>query len=202
MPDILYELGSPGDSALECVSAGVEEVLKLKVINPSRIGLTGHSFGGYETTYIVGKSKLFAAAVGGAAQTDLVSCYLGVSDGYKKPEFWRFEDYSNRMGKTLFEDWDNYIYNSPVSNAGKIETPLLLWTGDKDGSVAPTQSMELYLALRRLEKEVVLLRYKEESHSITNELKQMDLTLKILDWFNHYLKDMPSQSWMKANANP
>ena len=62
--------------------------------------------------------------------------------------------------------------------------------------------MELYLALRRLEKEVVLLRYKEESHSITNELKQMDLTLKILDWFNHYLKDMPSQSWMKANANP
>ena len=112
LPDILYELGSPGDSALECVSAGVEEVLKLKVINPSRIGLTGHSFGGYETTYIVGKSKLFAAAVGGAAQTDLVSCYLGVSDGYKKPEFWRFEDYSNRMGKTLFEDWDNYIYNS------------------------------------------------------------------------------------------
>ena len=106
------------------------------------------------------------------------------------------------MGKTLYADWSNYIYNSPITNAGNIETPLLLWTGDKDGSVSPKQSMEMYLALRRLEKKVLLLQYTNESHSITEERKQIDLTTKILDWFNYYLKDEPVKIWMLPNVNP
>ena len=202
LPDIVYEVGSPGDSALDCVTAGVEAVLKLNMVDAKKIGLTGHSFGGYETTYIVGKSNLFATAVAGASQTDLVSCYLTSGEAYQKPEFWRFEEYSNRMGKMLFDDIDKYIYNSPIFNAPIISTPLLLWTGDKDGVVAPKQSMELYLALRRLKKEVVLLRYKDEYHSISNVHNQMDLTSKISNWFNYYLKDEPSDLWMKPNYNP
>lgn len=201
LPDIVYEVGSPGDSALDCVTAGVEEVLTLNLINAEKIGLTGHSFGGYETTYIIGKSKLFSVAVAGAAQTDLVSCYLTLSDAYKKPEIWRFENYSNRMGKMLFDDWDNYIYNSPVYNAAAITAPLLLWTGDKDGIVAPSQSMELYIALRRLQKKVVLLRYKGQHHALSTERNQIDLTSRISDWFNHYLKEKPIKDWMKTNVN-
>lgn len=202
LPDIIYEVGSPGDSALGCVTAGVEQVLNLNVVDASKIGLIGHSFGGYETTYIIGKSTLFAAAVAGASQTDLVSCYLTSGAAYQKPEYWRFEEYSNRMGKILFDDLDNYIYNSPVFNAKTILTPLLLWTGEKDGVVAPKQSMELYLALRRLEKEVVLLRYKNEYHSISDIKKQKDLTSKISNWFNHYLKNESLQPWMMPNFNP
>lgn len=202
LPDIVYEVGSPGDSALDCVSAAVQEVQKLGIVDLARIGLTGHSLGGYETTYIIAKSKLFAVAVGGASQTDLVSCYLTVGEAYKRPEFWRFEDYTNRMGKMLFEDMDNYIYNSPVFNASTITTPLLLWTGDKDGIVAPKQSMELYLALRRLGKKVALLRYRDEYHSLSDSRKQVDLTLKIADWFNYYLKEGSPKLWMEANANP
>lgn len=198
LPDIVYEVGLPGDSALDCVTAGVEAVLALNLINPAKVGLTGHSFGGYETTYIVGKSKLFAAAVGGASQTDLISCYLSVSENYKRSEFWRFEDYTNRMGSMLFDDLENYIYNSPVYSAATVSTPLLLWTGDKDGVVAPTQSMEFYLALRRIGKQVCLLRYKNENHVVQDENKQIDLTLKIADWFNYYLKDAPLRSWMKT----
>lgn len=201
LPDIVYEVGLPGDSALDCVTSGVTEVLKLNVINPEKIGLTGHSFGGYETTYIIGKSKLFAAAVGGASQTDYISSYLSVSENYKKAEFWRFENYTNRMGKMLFDDLDNYIYNSPVFNAANVTTPLLLWTGDKDGVVAPTQSMELFLALRRLRKKVTLLRYRDENHVILDEKKQIDLTLKILEWFNHYLKDEPIKPFMESKTN-
>ena len=201
LPDIVYEVGLPGDSALDCVTAGVEAVLALNVVTPEKIGLTGHSFGGFETTYIIGKSKLFAAAVGGASQTDLISCYLSVSENYKKAEFWRFENYTNRMGKMLFDDLDNYIYNSPIFNAPNVSTPLLLWTGDKDGVVAPTQSMEYYLALRRLRKEVTLLRYRDENHVILDEKKQVDLTLKISEWFNHYLKDEPIKPWMESNTN-
>ena len=201
LPDIVYEVGLPGDSALDCVTAGVEAVLDLNVVNPEKIGLTGHSFGGYETTYIIGKSKLFAAAVGGASQTDLISCYLSVSENYKRSEFWRFEDYTNRMGSMLFDDLENYINNSPVYNAATVSTPLLLWTGDKDGVVAPTQSMELFLALRRLGKNVSLLRYRNENHVISNESSQIDLTLKIADWFNYYLKDEPFKPWMEANKD-
>lgn len=201
LPDIAYEVGSPGDSALDCVTAGVEVVLKLNVVNPLKIGLIGHSFGGYETTYIIGKSKLFATAVGGAAQTDLVSCYLTVGENYKKSEFWRFEDFTNRMGKMLFDDFDNYLYNSPIYNAPSISTPLLIWTGAKDGVVMPKQSMELYLALRRLGKPVSLLRYKNEHHTISDFKNKVDLTLKIKDWFNYYLKDLPLSPWMSSNAN-
>lgn len=201
LPDIVYEVGSPGDSAFDCVTAAVEEVLSLHVIDATKIGLTGHSFGGYETTYIIGKSKLFATAVAGAAQTDLVSCYLTVGEAYKRSEFWRFEDYSNRMGKMLFDDLNNYIYNSPIYNATNINAPVLLWTGDKDGVVAPKQSMELYLSLRRLGKKVALLRYKDEYHSVSDASKQVDLTAKIADWFNYYLKEYPSAPWMEITTN-
>lgn len=201
LPDIVYDVGAPGDSALDCVTSGIEEVLKLNAVNQLKIGLTGHSFGGYETTYIIGKSNLFAAAVGGAAQTDLVSCYLTVGENYKKSEFWRFEDFTNRMGKMLFDDFDNYLYNSPIYNAPSIATPLLIWTGVKDGVVMPKQSMELYLSLRRLEKPVTLLRYNNEYHTISDLKNQVDLTLKIKDFFNYYLKDLPLNTWMKSNAN-
>lgn len=198
LPDINYTLGLPGDSAIDCVTAAVESVLSLGNIAPSKIGLIGHSFGGYETSYIITKSRLFATAIAGAAQTDYISGYLQVSENYKKAEFWRYEEYTNRMGKSLFENLDGYIYNSPVYNAQGIETPLLLWTGEKDKHVAPTQSMELYLAMRRLGKKVTMLQYSNEDHSLFNVEKQADLTFRVSEWFDYYLKDKPLKNWMSG----
>lgn len=202
LPDISYTIGKPGDSALDCVTAAVNTVLDLGVVNPTKIGLQGHSFGGYETSYILTKSKLFATAVAGSAQTNLISGYLDVSENYKKAEFWRYESYTNRMDKPLFEDISGYIYNSPVFKSQSIVTPLLLWTGDHDTQVAPSQSMELYLAMRRLGKKVTMLRYPNENHTLAEPTKQADLTQKIVDWFGHYLKDSPPKQWMLANDNP
>lgn len=196
LPDINYTIGSPGESATDCVTSAVKQVLKLGDVNPKKTGLIGHSFGGFETTYIIGKSNLFAAAIAGAAQTDYLSGYFTVSENYKKAEFWRYEFFQNRMGKPLFEDLEGYIHNSAVYNSPTIETPLLLWTGAKDGHVSPLQSMELFLAMRRQGKKVTMLRYPEEDHSLENELKQADLAQKVMDWFDYYLKDQPAKKWM------
>ena len=166
-------------------------------VNPKRVGLIGHSFGGFETTYIITKSNLFATAVAGAAQTDYLSGYFTVSENYKRAEFWRYEYFTNRMVKPLFADFEGYLYNSSVYKAPDITTPLLLWTGEKDKHVAATQSMELYLAMRRLGKNVTMLRYPNEDHSLENPDKQVDLAQKIREWFDHYLKGTTQKEWME-----
>lgn len=159
-------------------------------------GLIGHSLGGFESSYIVTKTNLFAAAIAGASMTDHLSGYLTVSENYKKAEIWRFEYYTNRMGKPLFDNFIGYLQNSAVYNAPNINTPLLLWTGEKDKHIAPTQTMELYLAMRRLGKKVTLLKYPKEDHNLENPEKQADLSTKVLDWFDFYLKDMRQPKWM------
>lgn len=196
MPDIEYKMGSPGDSAVFCVTSAVNETLKRGDIISSKLGLIGHSLGGFESSYIVTKTNLFAAAVAGASMTDHLSGYLTVSENYKKAEIWRFEYYTNRMGKPLFDNFIGYLQNSAVYNAPNIKTPLLLWTGEKDKHIAPTQTMELYLAMRRLGKKVTLLKYPKEDHNLENPEKQADLSSKVLDWFDFYLKDMNQPEWM------
>lgn len=202
LPDIEYKLNSPGDSALDCVTSVVKKVLSIEIVNPNKIGLIGHSFGGYETSYILTKSNIFATAIAGAPQTNYVSSYLDISANYKKAEFWRYEYSTNRMNKPLFDSMDNYIHNSPVFNSANITTPLLIWTGSKDLQVSQSQSMELYLALRRLGKKVIMLRYPDEGHSLHDSIKQIDLTQKIIEWFDFYLKDKPISHWMRENVNP
>lgn len=197
MPDIDYIMGEPADSAVTCVTAAVNAVLSQVNINPKKIGLIGHSFGGFESSYIITKSNLFAAAVAGASQTDHLSGYLTISENYKKAETWRFEYFTNRMIKPLFDNLEGYMHNSPVYGVPNIMTPLLLWTGENDKHIASTQSTELYLAMRRLGKKVTMLRYPKENHSLENPEKQADLVKKVMEWFDYYLKDLPKKDWME-----
>lgn len=198
LPDIEHELGNPGFSALDCVVSSVKKVLADFPVNAKKIGLAGHSFGGYETDFIITQTDLFAAAVAGAAPTDFNSSYLTYNKLDYKPEFWRFEDFQMRMGTTIFDDYDLYQNNSPVRHAAKITTPLLAYTGDSDSAVEHTQSKEFYLALRRLNKEHILLIYPDEEHIIVKGKNQIDLTKKLQDWFNYYLKESPKPNWMNA----
>ena len=113
------------------------------------------------------------------------------------PNYWRFENYQSRMGKSLFEDRAGYQRNSPIANIEKINTPLLTWNGLDDLLVNPTQSYSLYTALRRLQKKNVLLLYEQERHTIVNKMNQQDLTLKVENWFKHYLQGNEEMEWMK-----
>ena len=187
--DIEYEVGEPGISATDCTVAAVKAALANKSINPKKIGLIGQSFGGYETNFIITQTNLFSAAVSGASVADLQRHYLSIGWYNGRPEVFRFEHQQWRMGKSLFDDREAYIRNSPVTFVENVTTPLLLWSGEGDRQVHYFQSIAYYLALRRLGKEQIMLLYPNEEHALVKPNFQVDLTTRVEDWFDHYLKD-------------
>ena len=198
-PDIVYEYGNLAESVTKSVLSAVDAVLVKGDVNPKRIGLIGHSFGGYEVDLIITQTDRFATAVAGSAWTDLISSYLYVSGSRKQPDFYRAEKDQIRIGKSLFEDMQSYLKNSPVLLASNVKTPLLGWVGEEDRHIHSMQSMEFYLALRRLNKEHTLLVYPNEEHNIIIKNNAEDLNVRIAQWFNYYLKDEAKQDWMNSD---
>ncbi|MFC6095463.1 alpha/beta hydrolase family protein [Flavobacterium qiangtangense] len=196
LPDIRHGIGNPGKDAAESLNAVLDRVISDYPVDPARLGLVGHSFGGYETAAVIGYSSRFKAAVMGAGMSDAVSWYLSVNTNNAMPNFWRYENGQSRIGKSLFEDLDNYLENSPVLSAAKIQTPLLIWTGAEDRQVQPAQSYAMHLALRRLGKPCTMLVYPNEDHSFFGGDSSRDLTLRMQQWFDHYLKGSETD-WIK-----
>ncbi len=189
-PDIRYTFNDLGKSAVRCVETGVRAVLSKGLVAYDRIGLIGHSFGGYETAFIVTQTDLFAAAVVGAGVTNLVSSYHTVNGNLNRDKINFFEDGIYRFRDSFYENPEAYIRNSPLHHAADINTPLLLWTGEEDYHVHWRQSIELYLGLRRLGKTCELLIYPGEAHTMWKKPKnQIDLTKRIKQWFRKYLKE-------------
>ncbi|TRW99022.1 alpha/beta hydrolase family protein [Flavobacterium gawalongense] len=198
-PDITYEVGEPGKSATDCVVAAVKAVTAKGIVEEEHIGLTGASFGGYETAYIVSQTNIFAAAIAGCPLTDFVSQYLSLDGTGGTPRMWRYESQQQRMGASLFENYQGYIENSPVAQAAKINTPLLLWSGLEDTMVSWTQGLELHLALRRLQKPNQFLVYPGENHSFLKQETKNDLTQRAKEWFDFYLKERPCIGKLSSN---
>ena len=195
-PDIIYEIGNPGMSATDCVVAATKSIIERGIVQKDKIGLTGHSFGGYETNFILTQTNLFATAVSSAGIADLTSFYLTMGWNTGTPEIWRFENQQWRMGKSLFQDREGYDRNSPIAHVENITTPLLTWTGGDDMQVDWHQSVAFYVALRRLQKKHVMLIYPKEHHVIMAPKTQKDLSIRLGQWFNHYLKGEKPADWM------
>ncbi|UPT69971.1 MAG: prolyl oligopeptidase family serine peptidase [Flavobacterium sp. JAD_PAG50586_2] len=200
LPDIAYEEGEPGSSAVDCVTAAVDEVLEHESVDPQRLGIFGHSFGGYETNFIITQTNKFAAAISGAGISDIISSYLTIGRTYNTPNNWRYEYNQFRMGVSLFEGYDKYLKNSPVTFAKNVETPILVWTGEADKSVDHNQSLELHLALRRLQKPSILLLYEGGGHSLIKMEHQIDLTHRTQDWWDYYLKGTVKPDWLNPDS--
>lgn len=188
LPDISYKIGSPGVSALQSVLASIEVVLKQKSIDRTRLGLIGHSFGGYETSYIVSQTNLFSAAVAGAAVTDLISSYHDVAWDWNMNQMWRFEAQQLRMGASYYSSKDAYHQNSPLNYVEDIKTPLLLWAGKQDGNVNWSQSVYLYMGLKRLNSEAKLILFENEGHFLIDKVNQNFLRFETKKWFDTILK--------------
>ncbi|UFH36532.1 alpha/beta hydrolase family protein [Flavobacterium acetivorans] len=199
-PDIVYHQGQPGKSAMDCVLAAVDQSLLTASISPEHIGLIGHSFGGYETNFIISHNNRFAAAVAGAGVADLTSFYLQINGVTGKANYWRFEFQQFRMGTSLFENKQGYLNNSPILDAANVNTPLLSWSGDSDPQVHYLQTVHFFMALRRMQKPSTMLLYPNEGHALEQRKNQQHLTQHIEKWFDHYLKKEVSEN-LKSPPN-
>jgi dienelactone hydrolase len=198
MPDIVYRDRNPGLSALDCVTAGVNAVLKKNVgVDPKKLGLMGHSWGGYQTAFIVTQTNMFAAANAGAPLTELRSMYnsfywnVGITDQVI------FEASQGRMGVPWWEDPASYRANNPLDHAEKIQTPLLVEFGDQDGAVDFHQGQQLYNTLRRMGKPIVMLVYVGENHNNSRRPNQVDYAARQRHFFDVYLKGAKPEPWLR-----
>ncbi|MFA4870184.1 MAG: prolyl oligopeptidase family serine peptidase [Pedobacter sp.] len=195
-PDIYYKIGETGDAAKRSVEEALDKVVESISLDQDRIALIGHSFGGYETNFIITGSNRFRAAVSGASLSDLVSGYHFLNKASYRPEFWRYEQYSLRMGKPFFEIPEIYLKNSPLHHAQKISTPLLLWAGTKDAQIDYQQSLSFFLALKRQQKKVTMLLYEDE-HVLFDRENKYDLKYRLKQYFDFHLKDSAKPDWLE-----
>jgi dipeptidyl aminopeptidase/acylaminoacyl peptidase len=195
-PDIVYRIGEPGLSAVECVVPAVEAVIKKGVVDPQKIGLMGHSWGAYQTAFIITQTNLFSAAVAGAPLINMISMYSSVYWNTGSTNQVIFETSQGRLPNPYWEDWDAYVRNSPLFNAQNINTPFLVAFGDNDGAVDWNQGVEMYNAMRRRQKEFVMLVYDGENHSLSKKEDQIDYAKRVQDWFKHYLLGEPAEDWI------
>ena len=195
-PDIVFRPREPGLSVVECVTPGVKRVAQMGLIDPKRVGVVGHSWGGFDTAYLATHTDIFSAAVAGAAITNLVSNYGNHHWSSGIAETDHIETGQQRMEVPLWEDFQAYVRNSAVFNVQNMRTPLMLMTGDNDGTVFWHQAVELYNIARRAKKNVVMLVYNGEDHGLRQRKNQVDYQRRILEWFGHYLKGDQAQPWI------
>lgn len=196
LPDVRFEIGRPGMSAVKAVVPGVQKLVEMGVADPDALGLHGHSWSGYQTAYVVTQTNIFAAAVAGAPVSNMTSAYGGIRYGTGLARQFQYEKTQSRLGKSLWEGRHLYIDNSPLFLADRIETPLLIQFGDVDEAVPWTQGVELYLAMRRLGKESVFLQYRDEPHHLKKYPNKLDYAIKMKQYFDHYLKGEPAAAWI------
>lgn len=197
LPDIVYQYERTGFSATDCVVAATQKAIASASIDTKKIGLVGHSFGGYETSFIITQTNIFSAAIASAGIHDFISYSLNEDDSHISSH-WRLEQFQMRMKKPFYENFQGYLDNSPVYHALNVKTPLLSYTGMKDVHVDAKQTYELYFALRRLHKEHIMLLYPDEGHILMQPKHQYDISVKMMEWFDYYLKGSAKPNWFEA----
>jgi len=200
VPDIPYRIGYPGESAVDAVVPGVLNLVDQGFVDRDKIGLQGHSWGGYQIAYMVTRTDLFAAAEAGAPVANMVSAYGGIRWQSGMSRAFQYERTQSRIGGSLWETPLRYIENSPIFTADKIRTPLLMMHNDADGAVPWYQGIELFSALRRLGQPVWMLNYNGEAHGLRQQHNRRDWAIRMQQFFDHYLMDQPSPVWMEEGV--
>ena len=200
-PDVYIEIGKPGESAYDAVVSGTRALIDRGIIDSSRIGLQGHSWSGFLVAYLVTRTDIFKCVNIGAATVNLTSVYTAIREGSGQPNMFMFEDWQCRMGATLWDDLDGYITNSPLLFADRIHTPALIFHCDQDEAVSFYDGRNLFLALRRLQRPVWMLNYMGQGHFLTSRPAEVDWTIRLQQFFDHYLKDTLMPRWMKEGIN-
>ena len=201
-PDVIYREGYPGESAYNCVMSGISSLLQEGFIDKDRIGLQGHSWGGYQAAYLATKTDLFAAIESGAPVVNMFSAYGGIRWGSGRSRQFQYERTQSRIGGTIWDYPLRYIENSPLFFTDKINTPILILHNDEDGAVPWYQGIEWFTALRRLGKPAWFLNYRGEPHWPVKAPNRADFQTRMAQFFDYYLLDAPQPKWMKEGVSP
>ncbi|MEP6780743.1 MAG: prolyl oligopeptidase family serine peptidase [Gemmatimonadaceae bacterium] len=197
-PDVVYEIGKPGSSALDCVLAATKKVIELGYADPKHIGLQGHSWGGYQSSFIVTQTDIFAAVVTGAALTDYISMNNLLYKQSGSLNSALLETGQGRMGEnvTPYNSRELWVNQSPIEHVRNIKTPFLILQGTADGAVDWNEGLEFFNAARRNGKQVIFLSYPNEPHHLAIKENQKDFQIRMKQYFDHYLMDKPAPKWM------
>lgn len=197
MPDIRYDPGYPARGAYDCIMSGTDVVLeKYANIDSTRLGLQGQSWGGYQTAQLITMTTRYKAAMAGAPVSNMFSAYGGIRWGSGLNRQFQYERSQSRIGKTIWEAPELYVENSPLFGLPQVQTPLLIMHNDKDGAVPWYQGIELFVGLRRLNKPVWMLNYNEDDHNLMKDANRRDLSIRMRQFFDHYLLDDPAPLWL------
>ncbi len=196
LPDVRFEIGRPGFAATKSVVPGIQRLVELGIADPDKLGLHGHSWSGYQTAFIVTQTDIFDAAVSGAPVSNMTSAYGGIRWASGLARSFQYEKTQSRIGETLVEAPLKYVENSPVFYADQITTPMLIQHGDDDGAVPWYQSIEMYLAMRRYDKDVIFLQYHGEPHHLQKYENKLDYAIRMKEYFDYYLKGEGEPEWI------
>jgi hypothetical protein len=196
LPDIKYYIGNPGYDALDAIMSGARKLIDLGIADSTKFCIQGHSWSGYQTAFIATQTDFFKAACAGAPVGNMTSAYgqIRLESGLTRQ--FQYEAQQSRIGGTLWDSLDNYIRNSPVFNANKAVTPLLIMFGDMDEAVPWQQGIELYMAYRRLGKNAIFLQYENEPHHPKKYQNKLDYSIKMKEFFDHYVLGKPAPEWI------
>ncbi|MBV6443486.1 MAG: hypothetical protein EPGJADBJ_05242 [Saprospiraceae bacterium] len=201
-PDIHYRTGYPGESAFNAIMSGVTALINKGFVDPQRVALQGHSWGGYQAAYLVTRTNLFRCAEAGAPVANMTSAYGGIRWESGLSRAFQYEHQQSRIGGTLWEYPLRFLENSPLFTLDKVQTPLLILHNDKDGAVPWYQGIELFSALRRLGKPAWLLNYNDEPHWPVKLQNRIDFQTRMAQFFDHYLLGAPQPRWMERGVPP
>ena len=196
-PNIYYKQGEPGQSAYNSVVSAARHLAKMPFVDSTNMAIQGQSWGGYQVAYLITKTNMFKAAGAGAPVSNMTSAYGGIRWGVGVSRQFQYEKTQSRLGATLWQRPDLYIKNSPLFSADKINTPILLMHNDADGSVPWYQGIEFFTALKRLNKKVWLLQYNGEDHNLVERKNRKDLSIRLSQFFDYYLKGGKPATWIK-----
>ena len=196
VPDIEYTPGIPGESAYNCIVSGAQSLLQFPWIDGENMAIQGQSWGGYQVAYLITRTDMFKAAGAGAPVANMTSAYGGIRWESGMSRQFQYEQTQSRIGRDLWSGIELYMENSPLFKLPNVTTPVLIMHNDNDGAVPWYQGIELFMGLRRLGKPAWLLEYNGEAHNLRQRRNRKDLSIRMQQFFDHYLKGEPAPAWM------
>ena len=195
-PSVRFEEGFPGEAWLKAVPNAINKIIERGLVDEEKVGVYGQSYGGYATNLLITQTDRFAAAANVSGKVNIIS-FLGDSPKITTRNYAAAEVGQDRIGATLWEQPHKYIEHSAVMFADRIETPLLMLSGEGDWNVPATNQREMYYALRRLEKEVVWVHYTAGGHGAGRASSAEDFVdhwQRMFAWFAEHFGEEPERN--------